>query len=316
MERFPVWRFENELLASQLKTNSPYNSIFMQIRDKRGNRAVMWDNYKAGVIDTETEEIIVPIRFDEVSWRIQTFRSPCRMVPPLPTEYAGFACFTNEGEEVILDMNGKPDELKYWEANRIRREEPESPEESLEEIEDEIRKLYYEDPENERLKTLLYTRMRLIDRSWEHSVENAKLMSEVSDRLNKAVQEALSLGETIQKTLSGNWGIDVEVTPEWEDEDIRNIVAECGHRTGITSTSPCFQKYEHSHSEPNWDFKSSVLDDGVSWDWGFRMPVYMDCYFYMPFQLLAADNYAFAYSDLLTIKQFNINIQVTKAADA
>ena len=94
----------------------------MLIKTERWNRAEVWDNYKAGIIDVVTGKVIVPIRFDELYWRIETFRSPAPRVPPLPPKLHGFACFTDDGEAVAYDVDGNIDEWKAWELPRLNSE--------------------------------------------------------------------------------------------------------------------------------------------------------------------------------------------------
>lgn len=288
----------------------------MFVKTKRWNRAEVWDNHKAGVIDIATGQVIVPVRYDELYWRVQTFRSPAPGVPPEPPLLVGFACFTDEGEAVAYDADGKPDEWKDWELGRLS--SPELPSQTLQEIEDEILRRYNDGAGRDDLYDLIYDRVRLLNSSWRHTPENVSAISRINDRLNNAVREALKMGETVAKTLTGDWVLTVEVYPEWEDDAIQNLLAELGRNVGVTRHSPCFTLYvtEGSSGSPDiWDFKKATLDDGRSWDeGGFSRPAYQDCYFVHPFQQLSHDNYALAFSDLLEITTFQINILINKEA--
>lgn len=291
----------------------------MLIKDKRGNRAVVWDNYKAGVINTDTGEVIIPIRYDEVSWRIRVYSSPGPGIPPKPCELVGFACFTDAGEAVAYDCDGNIDDWKDWEQGYLHLTPDPRPKETLEEVEQQIRERYYIDIKREELEDLLYLRRRILNYDWKHTPENAKLISAVNDRLNAAVREALRLGEEAEKLVKGScsdWAVDVEVYPEWEEPEegfsIQNIIAELGRNVGY-KTSPCFQWWSSPNRKDGWDFKTATGDDGVSWDEGaFRRPAYQDCYFVRPFQELYFDNYILAFSDLLSIKNFYINVLINK----
>lgn len=289
----------------------------------------MWDNYKAGVVNTDNGEIIVPIRYDEIHWRIRSFKSPGPGIPPPPIEMAGFACFTDDGEAVAYDFDGNVDKWKDWEEGRVF-PNPERPSaRSVEDIEKEIFARYHIDIKREDLEDLLIERRNVLNFDWEHTPENARLISAVNDRLNEAVSEALQLGQEAEVLVKGKcdeWNVGVEVYPEWEDPDyndvgsegslfsIQNIIAELGRRSGYKGISPCFEWYNSSYSGEGWDFKTATLDDGVSWDEGpFRRPAYMDCYFFHPFQELFFDNYLFAIQDLLTVKRFCVNVLINKA---
>lgn len=285
----------------------------MQIKDQRWNRAVVWDNYKAGVIDTDTGKVIVPIRFDELYWRVQTFRSPGRGIKPMSPLLVGFACFTDDGEALAYDANGNIDVWKDWE--NVRLTPPEPPTRSLAEIEAEIRTRFDNGSHRDELSDLLYERKWTLNYSWCHTPENVKAISVINDRLNAAVREALAMGENLEKTLSEQWNMDVEVYPEWEEECIQNIIVELGRTVGVTEHSPCFRIYATSEAPNEWDFKKATLDDGKSWDEGaLRRPAYQECYFVWPFQQLNYDNYILAFSDLLSIKSFKINILINKEA--
>lgn len=301
----------------------------MRIYDERRDRAIVWDNYKAGVMNTANGDIIVPIRYDEIHWRIRSFRSPGPGIPPPPIEMAGFACFTDEGEAVAYDFDGNEDTWKDWEESLVN-PNPERPSErSAEDIEKDILSRYHFDIKREEIEDLLLERRNVLNYDWKHTPENAKLVSAVNDKLNEAVHEALQLAEEAEKLVKGRsdqWCVEVEVYPEWEDPEhdnasaagalfnIRNIIAELGRRSGFKSASPCFEWWNSSEVDNGWDFKTATLDDGVSWDEGsFRRPAYMDCYFLHPFQELFFDNYLFAIQDLLTIKSFYINVLINKA---
>lgn len=300
----------------------------MKIYDERENRAIVWDNYKAGVMNTETGEIIVPIRFDEVHWRIRSFRSPGPRIPPPPIEIAGFACFTDDGEAIAYDFDGNVSDWKDWEIGRVQLTPPKRPERTREEVEKEICDRYHMDIEREEIEDLLYERARIINFDWEHTPENVRKVGEINDRLNAAIREALRLGEEAEKLVKGkcdDWRIEVEVYPEWEDPDwdgnnsglpwsIQNIIAELGRKPGFSGHSPCFTWMTYPDGGNTWDFKEATMDDGVSWDEGsFRRPAYMDLYFVHPFQELFFDNYIFAHEDLLSIKNFYINVLINKA---
>lgn len=286
----------------------------MIIKEKRWNRAIVWDNYKAGVIDTDSGRIIVPIRFDELDWRVQTFRSPEPGIPPKPPLLVGFACFTDEGEAIAFDSDGNLDYWKDWEAGCIQLN-PQKAERPLSEIEQEIVTRFNDGAKRDELEDLLYARKRHLNFDWRHTPENVKAISRINDRLNAAVQEALTMGENLENLLSGQWELDIEVYPEWEDGSIQNIIVELGRWQGVTDYSPCFRKYACSNNPGEWDFKLSTLDDGKSWDeGGFERPAYQDCYFLHPFQQLSYDNYILAKSDLIAIKNFKINILVNKEA--
>ena len=296
----------------------------MIIKEERGNRAVVWDNYKAGVIDTVTGKVIIPIRYDEIAWRIRSFSSPGPGIPPKPCEMAGFACFTDEGEAVAYDFDGNVDSWKDWEEGHLNLTPEPRPKQSLASVEKKIITRYYKGydkrSEREKLEDLLRLRCRILNYDWEHTPENAKRISAVNDRLNAAVREALRLGEEAENLIKGScsdWMVEVEVYPEWEDPEdgsaIQNIIAELGRRPGY-KTSPCFSWWTSADRNDGWDFKTATLDDGVSWDEGaFRRPAYQDCYFLHPFQELYFDNYILAFSDLLSIKNFYINVMINKA---
>ena len=160
-------------------------------------------------------------------------------------------------------------------------------------------------------------RMRILDYTWTHSPENVAKIGRINDMLNKAVQEALDMGREAEKNLSGEWEIELEIYPEWEDDAIQDIIVEFGRIGGIRSASPCFRHSAHSGIGGDWDFKSATHDDGVSWDWGaFRRPAYQDLYFVCPFQQLATENYRLSYFDIVSIKKFTINMLITKRAEA
>lgn len=287
----------------------------MIIKEERWNRAVVWDNYKAGVIDTDTGKVIVPIQFDELYWRVQTFSSPGRGVPPKPSLLVGFACFTDEGEAVAYDADGNIDDWKDWESGCLS--QPEPPKGCLDEIEQEIIARFNNGEGRDELSDLLYDRKWHLNYKWKHSPEHVQAISAVNDRLNAAVREALAMGERLEKTLSGEWELTVEVYPEWEDESIQNIIVELGRRVGIRDYSPCFSIYTYNGKKSNWDFKTATLDDGNSWDEGpLRRPAYQDCYFLHPFQQLYYDNYILAFKDLLSIKSFQIRVLINKTAES
>lgn len=298
----------------------------MLIKEERWNRGIVWDKYKAGVINLDSGKVIIPIRFDELDWRIQTFRSPGPGIPPKSAQLIGFACFTNEGEAVAYDADGNIDDWKDWEVGFLHLTPDPRPEKSLEEIEKEFFERYHFDIKREEVEDLLRYRMKILNYDWEHTPENARLISAVNERLNAAVREALRLGEEAEKLVKGlcdDWSVEVEVYPAWEEPDsegegapysIQNIIAELGRSSGISCVSPCFSWWNSERVENGWDFKTATLDDGNSWDeGGFRLPAYMDCYFVHPFQMLYYDNYLLAYSDLLSIKKFCINVKINKS---
>lgn len=287
----------------------------MQIKYDRWNRVEVWDNYKAGIIDKGTGKVIVPIRFDELYWRIETFRSPAPRIPPLPPKLHGFACFTDDGEAVAYDVDGNIDEWKDWEKWRLKADD-DLPSRSLESIENEIRERYMDGATRDDLLELLVERRRLLDSTWIHSPENVAEICRINDMLCKAVQEALDMGREAEKNLKGEWEIELEIYPEWEDDAFQEYIVEMGYNCGLRSASPCFSHSAYYERGGDWDFKSATLDDGVSWDWGFRRPAYQDCYFLHPFQRLAVDNYQLSYSDIISIKKFVINMLITKNADA
>ncbi len=189
------------------------------------------------------------------------------------------------------------------------------PERSLESIEEEVKEKYYAGAERDEVSDLLVDRRKILNSTWVHSQENVAEIQRVNDRLNRAVSEALEMGRNIEKTLSGDWGIDVEIIPLWEDDAFQNILVDFGLSCGIRSSSPCFSYYVHNESDKKWDFKEATLDDGNSWDEGFDRPAYMDCYFLHPFHSLAYDNYLLALPDLLSIKDFEIKLLITKNAE-
>lgn len=279
-----------------------------------------WDNYKAGVIDLSTGKTVVPIRFDELYWRIQTFENPEPGIPRKPPVLIGFACFTDEGESVAYDTDGEVDEWRDWELPMLSQSE--LPQRTVESIEKEVRKRFYTDDDIDDLRELLVDRCRLLNVSWQHSAENVSKISRLNDMLNAAIHEALAIGKSIEQSLSGEWSLRIDVYPGWDnnedwddDEDIRDIIVQLGYRKGISDYSPCFEINCANDCPGNWDFKSVTLDDGVSWDEGvFRRPAYQDCYFLQPFQQLASENYLLAFSDLVEIKNFQIRTMITQTA--
>lgn len=285
----------------------------MLIKEERWNRAVVWENYKAGVVNADTGLVIVPIRFDEVHWRIQTFSSPGPGIPPKPPLFVGFACFTDDGESIAYDSDGNIDKWRDWEKEYLVRPHP--PTKSLSEVEQEIVTRFNGGADRDELTDLLYTRKHILNFEWRHTPDNVKAISRVNDRLNDAIRDALAMGQNLEKTLSGQWTLEIEVYPEWDGESIQNIIVELGRWHGVTDHSPCFKKYATSDRTNDWDFKTATHDDGNSWDeGGFERPAYQDCYFVRPFQELAYDNYILGFSDLLSIKTFQINILITKEA--
>lgn len=226
---------------------------------------------------------------------------------------AGFACFTDDGEAVAYDADGNLDTWKDWE--NVRLTPPDPPGRPVAEIEAEIKRRFDNGEGRDELRDLLYDRKWAINNLWRHSPENVKAISAVNGRLNAAIREALAMGENLEKTLSGDWDLTVEVYPEWEEDWIQNIIVELGHRVGIRDYSPCFSIYASSDRKNDWDFKTATLDDGDSWDEGpLRRPAYQDCYFLHPFQELYYGNYILAFSDLISIKSFQIRIMIDKAS--
>lgn len=285
----------------------------MIIKESRYNRGIVWDNYKAGVINLDDNRIIIPIRFDEIYWRIQTFKSPGPKLAPNPPEFIGFACFNDDGEAVAYDADGNIDEWRDWEQPVI--EYDEMPQRTVESIEQEVAARYDAGEDRCKLSDLLYDRRKLLNHNWRHTPENVAKISRVNDMLNSAVREALSMGEAMEKTLTGEWMMTVEVYPEWEQGDFRNTIAELGLTRGIEGYSPCFTMWCADDKPGEWDFKYATMDDGVSWDeGGYHRPAYMYCFFYMPFQSLSLDNYILAHSDIADIKRFDVRMLVKKVA--
>ena len=285
----------------------------MKIFRERDSRAIVWDNYKAGVIDSTSNKIIIPIRFDELYERIEVFKHERGKPVQLP-KLIGFACFTDEGEAVAYDIDGNIDEWREWEIPMVDTYD-DIPDKPLSEIEEEITKRFSDGEERSTLLELLHQRIRLLNHDWHHTRENVMAISRINDMLNRAVKEALRMGEAAEKALSGNWSIRYEVYPEWNEGCFQNTLVELGMTSGIRDYSPCFDGWASNDRPGNWDFKSATLDDGDSWDeGGFSRPAYQDCYFVYPFQKLSNDNYALAFSDIITIKNFKINLLISKEA--
>lgn len=280
---------------------------------ERDNRTIVWENLKAGVIESNSGKIIVPIRFDELYERFYHNDNVQEGQPTITV--IGYACFIDDGEAIAYDTNGNIDQWRDWEYPLM--EQPELPNRSVESIEEEVRRRYYEeDATPADLQELLRDRYRILDRNWKHTPEYVAEICRINDMLNSAVKQALEMGEKLSKSLHGDWSLDINVYPEWEDDDFRNIIVELGRCPAIRDYSPCFTYYSHGNIEDHWDFKEATLDDGVSWDEGpFRRPAYQNCYFLHPFQELVSDNYQLSFSDIISIRNFNIRILIDQPAD-
>lgn len=260
-------------------------------------RAIVWENYKAGVIDSISGEVIVPVIYDELYPRIQTFPASAGVRPRKP-ELIGFAAFTDEGVEQAFTIDGKHDEWREWEQDYLYK--PLSPKRSLKEIEEDIFNTY----DKEKLKELLLERVKTLNFFLKHSPENVARIQTTNSRLTDAVRKALELGKETQRKLP-EAEITVEIYPKWGDSEIHDIIVENGLYVGMTDKSPCFD------STNEWDFSKACLDDGVSWDeGGFRRPAYQDCFFYRPFYILATDNYMLAFEDVASVREFEIKVFV------
>jgi hypothetical protein len=301
--------------------------------------AIVWKDYKAGVLDSATGEIVVPIRFDELHQRLQSGIKDEHGRQTRP-KLIGFACFTNDGETIAYDICGKEDSWQSWEQSMVVN--PYVIHRPVSEIESEIVALYQSVKVTPGLKfkslsscasetqsklveqiiSLLYERKEALNSKWQHTREHVAQIADMNAILEKAVRQAILLGEKAEHLISempkcDSESVIVEVYPWWDDSDgeldthsVHEIIVVLGEAIGETKYSPCFDLQSCGGSDNVWNYSKACHDDGISWDeGGFHLPAYQDCYFLRPFQQLSFDNYILAFEDLITIKEFRIRVQ-------
>lgn len=204
--------------------------------------AVTWKNYKAGVIDRDGN-VLIPFKYDKIRYRRQYDGSK--------DIFRGYACFTNEGEEDVYDVNCQPSNYEDGERDRLNYV-PEYDNKEVEnmtlcEVESLIREEYvklielgYEhhkkwtmsrehqdkiDEQEEKVVSLIGDRMMKMNRSWVHNRENAKRISRMNDLLMRAVRKGIKLAKRTSKSLqwmeavpnTAVYGVEVYICPEWQD---------------------------------------------------------------------------------------------------
>lgn len=210
----------------------------------RKGYAVVWKDYKAGVID-ENNNVYIPFIYDEIHERPywvpnenrvtyidengeEKFKGPERVLT-----YRGYACFTNEGGQQAYDEDCNPvdfDEVddKYM-HNNYEWSIPENANRTIEEIEQalkvEFRKLQNMqclrgfrrpwsrlstkeiDEQEDIVEGYIYDRRYVMNQSWVHSRENAERIARTNNLLMRAVRKAVKLGKKTQESVK--WMKDV-----------------------------------------------------------------------------------------------------------
>ena len=309
---------------------------YLELYGPNLGRAIAWKNCKGGVINAMTGEEVIPIRFDEVYLRLQRGPKDEHGRPTRPTAI-GYACFTDEGESCVFDMDGNIDFWRDWEHPMI--EENREPCRPLEDIERDIFAKFREvnlnqsclrfDFHRSAIQQLLYERKHAMNRGWIHTPEHVARIAHINSLVEKAVHRAIEMGQKAEKALSFlRQGDDarpvvlfVEIYPIWEDSiltsnlhadnyGLHDIIVMLGEDVGETILSPFFSIYCDGNDPECWDYNKASMDDGISWDeGGFHRPAYQNCYFLRPFQRLSFDNYIAAFEDLTAIKDFKIFIK-------
>jgi hypothetical protein len=301
--------------------------------------AIVWKDYKAGVLNTATGDIVIPICFDELHPRLQYGIKDEHGRQTRP-KLIGFACFTNGGKAIAFDLLGKEDSWQAWEDPMLT--QPIISHRTVAEIESEIVSLFQSvnimpgikfkdtlcsasEPQSkivEQIISLLYERKKALNYRWQHSKENVAKIANTNAMLEKAVHQAIQLGEKAEQLFSeihnsDSASVTVEVYPWWADSDeklgtrsVHEIIVLLGEEIGETEYSPCFDLTSIDSETDVWNYSQACHDDGASWDeGGFHLPAYQDCYFLRPFQRLSFDNYILAFEDLATIKEFKVRVQ-------
>lgn len=206
--------------------------------------AIVWKDYKAGVID-EQNNVRIPFIYDEIHDRLTLVPNQNRRkyVDNKGVEHfigservavcRGFACFTNEGTKQAYDVECNPCEFDEEDAPYLHQEYewsvPENAHRTLEKIEqalkEDFRKLqnlrlsedyrryhareYAEEAAalEKLVKGHIYDRCYVMNQSWVHNRENAKRIARVNDLLMRAVKKAVRLGRKTQDSL--RWMNDV-----------------------------------------------------------------------------------------------------------
>ena len=272
---FEEW--DEDELETWFKLNGKYG--YYNIRDKRvvipalygyplyfkgKGFAITWKDYKAGVIDIEGN-VKIPFVYDAIEGRYQQVPIPKEeqhtvttsdgivhyVGPTHRTFFHGYACFTNEGDVQVYDINCNHDEFYEWEQERLK-DEPEYNNKnvgamSLEELEETIKEEYllllelgyeaqntlilsqeHKDKNHEqerKVKSLLHDRRQKMNRSWMHNVENVKRIGRMNKLLMRAVRKAIKLGEKTSRSLqwmekvsnTAHYVVEVYVHPEWQN---------------------------------------------------------------------------------------------------
>ena len=309
----------------------------------REGLAVVWKDYKAGVINLDNE-IVVPFIYDSITGRYRT-----------PED--GFIGRIGDGDPICLNLQGEVTSFTQEELERmnapwwIEEEFPEYMEKPIVEIEKEIADVYKEwdrkktdDDLDKKLGDLIRIRARRLNQTWRHTPENAARIDRVNKLLMRAVRKAMTFGKRTAESLDwvkqatgDEYTICVFVYPYWQnrmsewngpvaekvsrkvlDEDecelseyhLWNIIVERGsvreENRGI-----CFTHTAHTSNQDDWNFTSAVMDDGQTWDEGIHYPVYQDVYFVHPWHLLYWDSYEFALEDIARLNDFRVEVSVS-----